>query len=174
MKLYRFSPIENTETLAETVEYVAKHATQLYFRSTGLMKDDLVTSLTIFAHYPEEFEALKSMASTVGSLYNENNGPRYKLHQPIEVNLGILEINGEDKSFRTAIQLLRIRQPDPYRMQVGCADLDVDFQYKGSKDAASSLDKDRSPRLITRKDFYMLEFFDPNIDVLAYVLSGNR
>ncbi len=70
---------------------------------------------------------------------------------------------------KNELSLLRIRKPDPYRMQVGCNDFKVpdyhDFKRK-------YLDKNQSNlRLIERPEYEMVEFYDPDYDVLAYVVS---
>lgn len=174
MQLYRFSPIQDQAQLIEAVNYVAKEATKLYFRSTGNVYDELIKSLTIFTHYPDEYEKLTELAHQLGDPHNENNGPRVKLKNPIKVMNGQFEQNGELKSYHTSIQYLRIRKPDPYRMQVGCCDLEADFDGMDFSYVILSPNEDKSPRLITRPEYDMLEFFDPSIDVLAYVISGAK
>jgi hypothetical protein len=64
---------------------------------------------------------------------------------------------------------LRIRKPDPYRMQVGCNDFDFD-DYNNFKSRYLKSGK-QNLRLIERSDYEMIEFWNPDFDVLAYVLS---
>ncbi|HTE21744.1 MAG TPA: hypothetical protein VK674_01740 [Candidatus Limnocylindria bacterium] len=173
MKLYRFSPIDDQKTLLEAVDYVAKQATKLYFRTVGEVEPELINSLTIFSHYDEEFKSLRQMISKLGDPYNQNNGPRVKLHKPIHVTNAAFEQNGQQKSVETTIKYLRIRRPDPYRMQVGCCDLRADFASPDFVNAVLSPDEEKSPRLIKRSEYEMLEFFDPEVDVLAYVVSDS-
>ncbi len=154
MQLYCFSPIKNEKELREAVVYVADKTSDLAKKIIG--KTLPISSLTIFAHYPDEFEKLSGMVKTLGNFVNENNGPRVALHEPMKV--------GEN-----TIIHLRIRKPDPYRMQVGCSDFGVqdynlfknEYLFKHSNNL----------RLIERKDYEMIEFFDPDFDVLAYVVS---
>ncbi len=154
-KLYRFSPINSKEELFEAVDYIASKTTELCKKITG--DEYPISSLTVFAHYPDEFEKLKTVLFQLGELDHENNGPFVKLHQKIKLP------NNE-------LELLRVRQPDPYRMQVGCNDFEVshyeDFKRK-------YLDKNpNNLRSIKRPEYEMIEFFDPDFDVLAYVLSS--
>jgi len=154
MKLYRFSPIKNEEQLKEAVVYIATKTTEL---SKKIIENTFpVSSLTVFSHYPDEFENLQKMLSNLGKPYNENNGPRILLKEPIQA--------GDN-----TIKYLRIRKPDPYRMQVGCSDFDVedylDFENKYLLKRTNNL------RLIDRPDYKMIEFFDADFDVLAYVVS---
>ncbi len=154
MKLYRFSPIENEKQLQKAIIYVANKTSELAEKIIG--KSLPISSLTIFAHYPNEFERLSNMVFTLGNFFNENNGPRVVLHKPIIVK-------------NNTITYLRIRKPDPYRMQVGCNDFDIlnyfTFKEKYLPKHPNNL------RLIKREEYEMIEFFDPDYDVLAYVLS---
>lgn len=96
------------------------------------------------------------MAKTLGNLFNENNGPRVALHEPIKV--------GEN-----TITHLRIRKPDPYRMQVGCNDFDIP-DYETFKNE-HLLRYQNNLRLIKIGSYEIIEFFHPDFDVLAYVVS---
>lgn len=91
-----FSPIKNKEKLIEAVKYVAEQAKALAKKIVG--KSFPIESLTIFSHSEEEFEVLKKIQAQIGEFYNENNGPRVALHEPI-----VAEEN--------QIKYLRIRQP---------------------------------------------------------------
>jgi hypothetical protein len=154
MQLYRFSPIKDEKELREAVVYVADKTSNLAKKIIGETLP--ISSLTIFAHYFDEFEKLSGMVKTLGDFVNENNGPRIALHEPIKVGKNI-------------IIHLRIRKPDPYRAQVGCNDFDIP-DYVAFKD--EYLPKHPSNlRLIKREDYEMIEFFDPDFDVLAYIVS---
>lgn len=154
MKLYRFSPIEDEETLKDAIRYVILSSSALCRRAIHTQLP--ITSLTIFAHYPEEFAYLRTILDKIGEPFNENNGPRITLHKPLAIEQNV-------------ITKLRVRQPDPYRMQVGCNDFDVpnydEFKAKYLTSVNPHL------RLIERPDYEMVEFFDPDSDVLAYVLN---
>jgi hypothetical protein len=150
MNLYRFSPIANTEELYAAIGYVAKEVLGLAEKVTG--DAYAISYLTIFAHYPDEYENLIKLLGDLGKTSDANNGMKVELNRPI-----------------AEISLLRIRKPDPYRMQVGCADLDVgDYETFRSK----YLDNSKGLRLINRPKYEMIEFFDPDFDVLAYAVSG--
>src|SRR5581483_11001592 len=109
-KLYRFSPINSKKELIETVDYIASKATELCQKVIG--REYPISSLTVFAHYPDEYKRLTEILFKLGELDHENNGPFVKLQQPIKI------VNNQ-------LKLLRVRQPDPYRMQVGCNDFEV-------------------------------------------------
>lgn len=153
MKLYRFSPIKNGEELIKAVKYVTKQNTKLCKKIIGTVLP--ITSLTIFSHYRDEYEKLVKILHKMGKLCGENNGPRVALHKPVKVNGNV-------------IAYLRIRKPDPYRMQVGCSDFDVAYQHFKKKYLNK---KPKNLRLIKRPEYEMIEFFDPDFDVLAYVVS---
>jgi hypothetical protein len=153
-QLYRFSPIKNKIQLRESVIYVTDKTSGLAKKIIG--KTLPVKSLTIFTHYPDEFENLSRIVRTLGDFFNENNGPRVALREPIKIGDNI-------------ITHLRIREPDPYHMQVGCNDFEIsDYSALKNKYLSNHLN---NLRLIKRKDYEMIEFFDPDFDVLAYVVS---
>lgn len=151
---YRFSPIQNLEQLLEAIEYTAQTTSQLSQRIIGTTFP--IHTLTIFSHSEEEFEILKALLNTMGSPYNENNGPRVTLHEPIVV--------GTD-----AITHLRIRHPDPDRPQVGCNDFDVE-DYEEFKTTYLAQHPEHLI-LIRRPEYEMIEFRHPEFGVLAYVVS---
>jgi hypothetical protein len=153
-KLYRFSPINTEKELRKAIQYTALETTKLCKKITG--QEYAISGLTIFSHYPDEFDNLKNILFQMGKLVKENNGPYVKLHKPIKLP------NNE-------LTLLRIREPDPYRMQVGCNDFEVK-NYLEFKD--KYLKNFKNLRLIVRPEYEMIEFFDPDFDILAYVLSS--
>lgn len=128
-----------------------------------LVKDTIgrelpITYLTIFSHHPHEYNRFVEWASELGTKSEVNNGVRLALKEPIQTAGG-------------AVPSIRIRQPDPYRSQIGCADVRVE-NYKKFK--AEELPKyPDNLRLIERPEYEMIEFFDFDAnDVLAYVLSN--
>jgi hypothetical protein len=163
MDLYRFSPIENQASLADAIAYVAGECTWLFFNAVGFAPK--VKALTIFAHYPDEYDYLVRLLTSLGESYNEYY---VKLANPIIVEVGVLEVNGVPETVVQTIEFLRIRQPDPYRMQVGCCDYEVDDYWDFKQFYGFMTD---NPRTIERTGYEMLEFYDPSSDVLGYVVS---
>lgn len=156
-KIYRFSPILSKDELFEAIRYIASNITGLCKKTTG--EEYPISSLSVFAHYREEFVKLKKILLELGKLDHENNGPFVRLDKPIQL-------------LKNEIRLIRVRKPDPYRMQVGCGDFIIpdyeEFKNKHLKKNENNL------RLIKRPEYEMIEFFDPDYDVLAYVLSNNN
>jgi hypothetical protein len=171
MKLYRYSPIDNLDDLRSAIEHVARTATKMYFSQTGNYPDNLIKSLTIFSHFEDEYKKLVEIANTLGSLDSEHNGPYIKLQNPILLQNGSFSLNGNSHQIHTSIEVLRIRKPDPYRMQVGCCDLEVPFDSPDFESTKTYPDGSESPRYIKRTDMEMIEFFDLSTDVLAYVVD---
>ena len=154
MQLYRFSPIKDEQQLRKTVIYIANETSKLSKKIIGKILP--IKSLTVFSHYPDEFEKLSEITKTIVNFLNENNGPRIILHKPIKVG-------------NNTIIHLRIRKPDPYRMQVGCNDFEI-IDYNTFKNENLSKHTNNL-RLIKRSNYEMIEFFDPDFDILAYVVS---
>ncbi len=155
MNTFRFSPIENKDELIDAVVYIATNTSKLCEKVIG--KSLPIQSLTVFSHYPGEYEKLVQMLFEMGVLINENNGPRVVLHKPIKTNDHI-------------ITHLRIRIPDIERPQVGCNDFEVE-NYEIFKSQYLSNHPDNL-RCIVRPEYEMIEFSDPKYDVLAYVVSS--
>ena len=153
--IYRFSPITNKDQLLEAIDYVAQQTTQLSTKITG--REYPIGYLTIFSHYSDEFDGLIKIVQNLGVQDGANNGFSFLLHKPIVL-------------LRGDLTRVRIRKPDPYRMQVGCDDFVVpDFIEFRNEFLDTHPD---NLRLIKRPEHEMIEFFDPSFDVLAYVVSG--
>ncbi len=155
MQLYRFSPIQDKEQLLRAAEYIATKTSELCKK---VLRQNLpISSLTVFAHYPEEYEHLTKILNALGTFYNENNGPRVVLDKPLKIG-------------NNTITHLRVRKPDPHRMQVGCNDFDIENYIEFKKQ--NLLAHPNNLRLIDRPEYEMVEFFDPDYDVLAYAVSN--
>lgn len=154
MQLYRFSPIKTKEALLDAMVYEHTASSEMFLQITG--ETAPITSLTIFAHYPEEFEMLKMIQATMGRQVGEVLGPRVELHQPLTVN-------------GCEVTHLRIRQPDPYHGQVGSNDYDIpDYEAFKARFLAAKPD---NLRLLVRPNYELIEFWHPDFDVTGYVLS---
>ncbi len=154
MQLYRYSPIENKEKLLEAILYVSRASTELYQKITG--ESAPISSLTIFAHNFDEFEKLKEIQSTMGEYVGEVLGPRVVLHERIVAG-------------KNTITHLRIRKPDPYHSHVGSNDYDIENYVAFKEKFLAS--KSNNLRLQNRGEYELIEFWDPDFDVLGYVLS---
>jgi hypothetical protein len=154
MDPFRFSPIKTQRELIEAVKYIASQTENLSQKIIGIKLS--ISSLTVFSHYEDEFAELKNILLELGEPYDENNGPRIKFNKPIIIN-------------GNSIRYLRIRKPDSNRPQVGCNDFEVD-SYKQFKELYLK-DHPENLRLIKRPEYEMIEFFDSEFDVLAYVVS---
>ncbi len=154
MQLYRFSPITTTGALLHAVEYVNEASTQMCKKIVGEVYP--ISSLTIFAHYQEEFETLKKIVGELGTFIGETLGPRVVLHDPIMTG-------------NNAITHLRIRNPDPYHTHAGSNDYEID-DYVSFKEKFLRA-KPHNLILQQRVGYELIEFWDPEFDVLGYVLS---
>lgn len=146
--------IKNKKELLSVVKYVAIETSKLAQKIVG--KKFPIKSLTIFSHSQREYETLVKMLEDLGRSYNENNGPRVELYNPIAVE-------------NNHITHLRIRRPDSERPQVGCNDFETDYETFKKE---YLLKYSSNLRLIKRPEYEMIEFFDPEFDVLAYVVSN--
>jgi len=119
-------------------------------------------NIVIFCHYEDEYERLKQIQA--GLITDETIDGRYfKLKTPIVFD----ESNGVTGA---TYNYLYIRQPDPWRSQVG----DLDFylapdKYRHLKSRLQKGEKIPGARIFPRDDLDMIELFDPDVDVLVYV-----
>ncbi len=146
--------IQNKEGLLETVHYIATETSKLAENLVG--KTFPIKSLTIFSHSESEYELLTKILGEIGKVYSFHNGPRAESNVPIIV--------GSNK-----ITHLRIRQPDPERPQVGCNDFETNYE-NFKKEYLHKCPNNL--RVIVRPEYEMIEFFDPEFNVLAYVVSN--
>ncbi len=148
--------IQSKEQLIEAVRFVASETSRLAQKIVG--KTFPVKSLTIFAHSQSEYELLAQILGGMGKPYDYNNGPRAELHEPIKVD-------------SNQITHLRIRKPDPERPQVGCNDFETDFRVFKKEYLPKHPE---NLRLIERSGYDMIELYDSEFNVLAYVVSKYR
>ncbi len=104
MHLYRFSPISTQDKFNQALVYITLQARTLAEHVVG--RELPVDTVTIFAHYDEEYEFLEGVI--------RNHGPESKFTHGTTLYIECDHIV-EDQHIR----LLGVRRPDPYRMQVG-------------------------------------------------------
>jgi hypothetical protein len=163
MKLYRFSPIKTTDELFEAIKHVHLEAHKLSKQSFGYYLPNNAGNLGVFCHYDGEYETLAKIRKELTEPSDNPNQKYFTLLKPIV-------ISAEDDVPETTYTHLYIRKPDPYRHHVG----DVDFylepeEYKKLKEELIAGKKMKGARVFGRPDLDMIELFDPDIDVLAYV-----
>ena len=150
MKQYRFSPIKNKKTLFESYEYIVSELEKLSQMIFG--KALPITVLKVFPHYLVEYEDLYKIIAELGSPAEFNSATSF-----------YAKVNENIKGF--GIDYLGIRIVDPYRLQVGCGDYEIE-NFKDFKH--EYLNKSPYVRQFSDKD--MLEVWHPDFDVLGYVI----
>jgi hypothetical protein len=149
MGLYRFSPINDEEAFKKVFYYIADELDKL---SNKLFNKSLpITTLKIFAHYPEEYDNLSKLLLNMGTKSSYSSATS-------------LYIDREEKINNFLIKLFGVRITDPYRLQVGCGDFEIEnFEEFKNENI------DKSPFIRTfRED--MLEIWHPDFDVLGYII----
>lgn len=162
MKFYQFSPICTELELLKAIEHIhissyilCKKTFGYYLPSAG--------NIGIFCHYESEYIFLTNLRKNLTKKTDNIDQKYFKLHSAITIpkQLDIPE---------TTYSYLYIRKPDPYRHHVG----DVDFylqedEYNLLKRSIIHGKKINGARIFDRQDLDMIELYDPDIDVLAYV-----
>ncbi len=165
MKLYRFSPIENKEQLIKAITYIhsachklCKQSFNTYLANAG--------NMGVFCHYESEYQQLVAIRKELTEPSDDPNQKYFKLHEPIV-------IPAQDDIPETTYTYLYIRKPDPYRHHVGDVDFYLDQeQYNELKQALAGGKQVKGARIFPRNDLDMIELYDPDIDVLAYVSTN--
>lgn len=165
MKLYRFSPIKHQAQLEKAIRYTHEACNKLchmaldaYLPAAG--------NIGIFCHYDDEYEKLTALRQRMTDSTVHFNDKYFKLREPI-----IIPAKGKIPA--ATYEYLYIRQPDPYRSQVG----DVDFVMRPDKYAElrkllRSGTAINAARLYNgSSDLDMVELYDPDIDALGYLTT---
>lgn len=165
MKLYRFSPIEDEAALRAAIEHIHFSCYRLCKQSLGEYLPN-AGNMGVFCHYDDEYERLSAIREQLTEPPDNLNQKYYRLHEPIVIPAG-----GDVP--RTTYTYLYTRKPDPYRHHVG----DVDFylnpeKYADVKTSLLSGKEMRGVRVFERPDLDLIELFDPDVDVLAYVSTS--
>ena len=163
MRLYRFSPIQDEDELFEAIKHIHFECHKLCKQSFGYHLPNNAGNIGVFCHYDEEYENLIKIRRELTEPSDNPNQKYFTLLKPIV-------ISAQYDVPETTYTHLYIRKPDPYRHHVG----DVDFylepgKYKGLKDELIAGKKMKGARVFDRPDLDMIELYDPDVDVLAYV-----
>ncbi len=162
MKLYRLSPIKNEEQLQEAIRYIHTSCHKLCKLSLGKYLR-IAGNIGIFCHYDDEYAFLTKLREKLTDPSDNIYQKYFRLRKPIV-------IPAYDDVPETAYIYLYIRKPDPYRYQVG----DIDFylepeKYAELKKSLSGGQHIRGARVFERSDPDMIELYNPDMDILAYV-----
>lgn len=162
MGLYKFSPIKNESELKQAIEHIHFACHYLCKQSFGEYLPN-AGNMGVFCHYQDEYENLIKIREKLAEPSDNLNQKYFRLYKP-------LVIPAKEDVPETTYTYLYIRKPDPYRHHVG----DVDFYLKPEKYAEIKKSllggiKTRGARIFDRPDLDMIELYDPDIDVLAYV-----
>jgi len=162
MKLYRFSPITDKNILLEAIKHI-HHGTHVLCKQSFGHYLPVAGNIGVFCHYEEEFEELVKIRRELTEPSDDLNQKYFRLHESITIPT-------EEGVPEATYTHLYTRRPDPYRHHVG----DVDFyldpdKYQGLKQSLAEGKKITGARIFGRPDLDMVELYNPDIDVLAYV-----
>jgi len=166
MKLYRFSPIKNQQQLEKAIEHVHEACYKLCHMALDAYLP-IAGNIGIFCHYDDEYEKLTALREQMTDSTIHFNKKYFKLHEPI-----VIAAHGKIPA--ATYEYLYVRQPDPYRAQVG----DVDFvmrpdKYKELKNLLRSGTAINAARLYSGSSgLDMVELYDPDIDALGYLTTS--
>ena len=167
MPNFRLSPIEDEPTLFEAIKYLHLECNKLCFEAFSRYLPN-AGILGIFCHFDEEFVKLNEIKS---QLTIPSTNPDQKYFTLIEPIL----IEQIDSIPATEYKYLYIRKPKIDSPQVG----DIDFYFEDTefellKQAILAGKVYKNARIYDRPDLNVIEIFDPNIDVLAYISTKSE
>ena len=162
MELYRFSPIKSNEGLFEAIKHIHFACFKLCKQSFNAYLP-VAGNMGVFCHDTDEYKFLTSLRTELTVPSDNPNQKYFQLLIPLMIPAG-----GDVPE--TTYTHLYIRKPDPYRAQVGDVDfvLDID-KYTELKNSLLAGTIIQGARLFERTDLDMVELYDFDIDVLAYV-----
>lgn len=164
MKLYRFSPIENKAELLAAIEHIHFECHRLCKQSLGEYLPNS-GNVGVFCHHESEYAFLTELRQQMTEESDNFNQKYFRLHDPIV-------IAGREDVPEMTYEFLYIRQPDPYRHHVG----DIDFyleQHEYDELKTRVLQREvKGARDFPSPHLEMIELFDPDSDVLAYVSTN--
>ncbi len=164
MKLYRFSPIKSETKLLECINYLHE-ANYKLCKKTMNRYLPVRGNVGVFTHYDDEYNLLLSLSRKLTNRSVHLNNKYFKLISPIF-------IPAEGNIPPATYEFLCIRKPDPYRSQVG----DIDYvistdSYNKLKNSLTKGESHSGIRLFERPGDSMIELFDPDLDVLSYLVT---
>ncbi|MFS8131402.1 MAG: hypothetical protein ACMG57_05515 [Candidatus Dojkabacteria bacterium] len=149
-KLYRFSPIKDEKTFKEALSYIT---TQLESLSKELFQEALpINTVKIFPHYLDEYDYLYKLVKDLGPKASFSSDTSYYA----EVDQMVGGYN---------IKYIGVRIVDPYRLQVGCGDYEIE-NFKEFREKHSN--ESKFVRDFRGED--MIEIWHPDYDVLGYIV----
>ena len=162
MKQFRFSPIKDKTQLFKVIEYIHFESFRLCKRNLGYFLP-VAGNVGVFCHYEEEFEQLTKIREELTDFSDNWNQKYFYLYKPFVMP-------GKDDIPVITYTYLYIRKPDPSHHQVG----DVDFylepnKYGELKHSLLSGKIIQGLRIFERPDLDLIELYDPNSDVCAYI-----
>lgn len=162
MKLYRFSPIKNQKELFNAIKHIHFESHKLCKESFGKYLSN-AGNIGIFCHYEKEYVNLIKIRKKLTEPSNNPDQKYFRLYKP-------LTISARGDVAETTYTYIYIRRPDPYRHHVG----DLDFylepdKYQSLKQSLLAGKKTKGARVFERPDLDMIELYNPDVDVLAYV-----
>ncbi len=132
-----------------TIKYIVSRSTELKNKYTYVTSVPVEFSC-IFCQDEEDYKQFTKSIETLGDVVERTqSGFTYLLDKPIETGAGPL-------------RLIKIRKPDPKRLERGDADFNTD--YKSFKEVYGG---DPKFEFIKRETFEMLRLSDPEFDVMA-------
>jgi hypothetical protein len=162
MKFYRFSPIKSKEELLEAIKHTHLECHKLCKQSMSRYLP-VAGNIGIFCHYDKEYEYLTDLRKQITEPSDNPDKKYFPLYEPIR-------ISQKGDIPEATYTHLYIRNPDPYRAQVG----DVDFileesEYSRVKNLLLGGTEMYGARIFPRGDLDMIELYDPDSDALGYL-----
>ena len=162
MQLYRFSPILTQEHLLEAMHHIHRACHALCKQVFGKCLPNS-GNMGVFCHYEDEYTVLRTIREKLTESSDNPDQKYFLLKSPVV-------IPAKDSTPATTYTHLYIRKPDPYRHHVGDLDFSLEpTEYFKLKKEIENGNSPKGARLFPRTDLDMIELFDPDSDVLAYV-----
>ncbi|MBD3359849.1 MAG: hypothetical protein GF365_04055 [Candidatus Buchananbacteria bacterium] len=139
-----------TKELEKIIQEIVKKSAKLKDKHTTA-KGAPVNYACIFAQNKQEYDELLVAANKIGKIIKETpTGFLFQI-EPTQTIAGVLK-------------LLKIRLPDPTRLELG----DADFTISNFNEFEKKYLSKKGFKLIPKENFYMIELMDPEFNVRTY------
>lgn len=135
------------------INYIVEQGLSTIKNNTN-RKEAVIDYVSIFSKDKKEFRNLEFIVKSIGCEVDKETmktGRTYLLNKPLKTSAG-------------ALRLIKVRKPDPVRLQRGAPDFKIQ-DYQKFKD--EYLQRSGNFTLMVRKDYEMIEI--KGVDVLVYI-----
>lgn len=151
-------------SVIETIEYIAKQASKMLFRSSGTIFP--VQRVVIFPHTTQQYTLFVKQLRTLGDVSETERGARVTMAAPMRFSTLKLEVSGVLQDNITTVSVVDVCMPSEGNAYIGAAI----FKYEGDYVWLAETETLASDvlRKVKDEDGDRIELSHPDFDVLGW------